>query len=71
MTSADEPKKRASRGKITRDLLLFLIGLGGVVHEVFFSTTDRPFLLILLGSLVGLPAMIRLDEFRKSGDLHV
>lgn len=53
--------------KAVRDLTVFLCGTIGFVHEVFFTDTDRPFLLILTASMMGLPAAFRLDEFRRTG----
>lgn len=66
--SEGEGQQRSeSRMKAVRDLTVFLCGTIGFVHEVFFTDTDRPFLLILTASMMGLPAAFRLDEFRRTG----
>lgn len=53
------------RIKITRDLGLYLVGLGGVIWVVVKDNVDRPALLVLLASMIGLPAYLRSDEKRK------
>jgi len=50
---------------IPRDTILFLAGLGGVVHETLFTSSDRPQLLLLFAAMIGLPAFLRADESRK------
>ena len=42
-----------------RDLVLFFGGLLGVMHEVFFTSFDRPALLVLFAGMMGLPAFLR------------
>lgn len=51
--------------KAFRDVLLFLSGLSGVFYETVFVRADRPDLLLLFASMVGLPAFLRTDENRK------
>lgn len=46
---------------------LFLGGMGGIVHETFFTQLDRPSLLVLFATMVGLPKLIGLDQLRRSG----
>lgn len=41
-----------------RDLVLFLGGLLGVLHETFYTTGDRQYLLIFFGVMMGLPAYL-------------
>lgn len=64
---AAEQRKTESRFKALRDLAIFTAGLAGFIHEVFYTAADRPFLLILTASMMGLPTAIRLDEFRRTG----
>lgn len=45
----------------TRNAILFLGGLVGVIHETLFSHTDRPTLLILFAAMMGLPAFLGRD----------
>jgi hypothetical protein len=51
--------------KLTRDGLLFALGLAGIVYETVVVHVDRPVLLALFGGMVGLPAFFRADEKRK------
>jgi hypothetical protein len=58
-------RRKRWRVKLTRDFTIFLVGLGGIVHETFFEEQDRPTLLILFAAMIGLPAFLRLDEKRS------
>lgn len=51
--------------KISRDGILFLVGILGIIHEVFLTSLDRPDILILFLALVGLPAFLRGDERKE------
>jgi hypothetical protein len=52
--------------KITRDAVFFVVGLAGVFHETaLHAGPERPFLLALFGFMLGLPALARLDEWRR------
>lgn len=44
---------------ILRDVVLFLGGLTGVLHETIFTQAERPTLLILFAAMMGLPAFLR------------
>lgn len=49
--------------KIGRDTVLFLGGLAGIFHEtVIHEDGERTALLLLFGTMVGLPAFLRSDE---------
>jgi hypothetical protein len=52
---------------LTRDLVLFIVGLLGVLHETVLTTTERPTLLILFGACMGLPLFLQKgdDEARR------
>jgi hypothetical protein len=68
-TPEDKKYKRRvhmRRGKLTRDGVIFIFGLGGIIHETLFSHSERPTLLLLFGAMIGLPAFLRLDE-KKNG----
>ena len=54
----------AARWKLVRDIILFFVGLGGVVHEAL-TKFDRPSLLMVFAAMMGLPAFLRKDEGRK------
>ena len=52
---------------ITRDTVLFIVGLGGIVHEAFIRTgATRPEFLMLFAAMVGLPVALRRDEGRRA-----
>lgn len=42
-----------------RDVVLFMLGLAGAVHELFFTTLDRPALLVLCAACMGLAVKLR------------
>jgi hypothetical protein len=48
-----------SPGRLHRDVILFLVGLAGVIHEVFFTSIERPDLLIVCAAMMGLPLLLR------------
>ena len=66
MTVADPNDDTRGEGvnycRLGRDALIFLVGLGGIVHETLFAASERPTLLLLFGAMIGLPAFLRLDE---------
>lgn len=51
--------------KLTRDLALFLLGLGGAINQLFIVEKADPAILAFCGLLLGVPAIVRLDEKRK------
>lgn len=53
---------RGPRGKALRDWLIFTAGMLGIVYETVVEKADRPTLIILFASMVGLPAFLRGDE---------
>ena len=48
--------------KIGRDSVLFFAGLAGIYHEVVIAKVERPTILLLCATMVGLPAFLRSDE---------
>lgn len=47
--------------------MLFVVGLGGIVHEAFVRTgATRPEFLMLFAAMVGLPVALRRDEVRAA-----
>lgn len=50
------------RGKvfgIVRDVVLFVLGVFGIIHETILAGEERPFLLVLFAAMVGLTGVIR------------
>lgn len=52
--------------KITRDLILFVVGIGLIINEAVIRQGDpRESLILLFAGMVGLPAILRADELRR------
>jgi hypothetical protein len=47
---------------LRRDVVLFVGGLLGVLHETVGSHSERPTLLILFAAMMGLPAFLQKSE---------
>lgn len=54
--------------KVTRDLVLFVAGLGFMAHEVLIQPVERPFIISAALGMMGLPVFLRLDERRQGPD---
>lgn len=52
--------------KVGRDSVLFFAGLAGVVHETVIAEAERPTLLFLFATMIGLPAFLRADEKKNN-----
>jgi hypothetical protein len=52
---------------VIRDVILFMAGLAGVIHETAVSATERPTLLLLFAAMMGLPAFLRADAKKSNG----
>lgn len=55
-----------NRWPYLRDIVLFIGGLIGVMHETVFAATERPTLLILFAAMLGLPAFLQQAKGDKS-----
>ena len=56
---------------VIRDLLLLLGGLGIALHETLSTMGERPSLLVLAATMMGLPIVLRKDQgdaFTKDSD---
>jgi hypothetical protein len=51
-----------------RDLLLYLVGVAGIVNEIWLEEEPRWSILVFVASLVGLPTVLKLDEVRSHRD---
>lgn len=51
--------------RVTRDTVLFVSGLLGILHETVIADSERPTLLFAFMAMVGLPAFLRADEKRS------
>lgn len=56
------------RWRAVRDLVIFGVGICGIIYETVWESADRPTLLLLFAAMVGLPAFIRGDEFMNGRD---
>lgn len=58
--------------KVTRDMVLFAVGLLGVAHETLWAREPREMLLLVFCGFIGSPFMLRADEAlhrrREGGD---
>lgn len=54
--------KKGKLPKVGRDTLLLVAGLAGVFHETVIASSERPTLLFLFATMIGLPAYLRSDE---------
>lgn len=53
---------------LSRDSIIFVLGLAGITHETLVTTTERPYLLVVFGAMIGLPAALRFDESRRNNN---
>ena len=49
-------RQRPSRGRVSRDTVLFVVGLGGIVYQQYTGSVSIP-LLVLYGVMLGLPGV--------------
>lgn len=56
----EKQKRRVKR--ITRDSVLFVVGIAGIIYETTAHDLERPFLLMVFAGMVGLPAFIPKNE---------
>lgn len=49
-----------------RDAILFIVGILGIINELFIMNEPRSSALLFLGSLVGLPFVLNADERRRT-----
>ncbi len=54
--------------RLSRDGILFIVGLLGIANETLRENAERPTLLILFAAMCGLPAFLRTDEKQKPQD---
>lgn len=51
--------------KRVRDSIIFIVGILGVVHELFIIPEPRPYALLFLASLIGIPFVLAQDETKN------
>lgn len=63
-SSDDRWKKWDTR---LRDSILFIVGIAGIINELFYVASPRPQALVFLASIVGLPFVFAAEEQRRKG----
>jgi hypothetical protein len=64
-----QPRRRGVRiPKLTRDAGIYLLGIFILLHETLIAAGDRPTLVYAACALLGLPIVMRVDEFRHRDD---
>ena len=53
--------------KVSRDLVIFMVGLLGIVWETTVSSEADPQLIILFSAMIGLPAFLARDDHKRNG----
>lgn len=53
--------------KRVRDLVIFAVGIGGVINELFVLENPRLVALPIIASLIGVPFVLNADERRSGG----
>lgn len=54
--------------RITRDAVIFAVGIGGIVHETVNDGGERPTLILLFAAMIGLPAFLWKDDKKLPED---
>jgi hypothetical protein len=49
-----------------RDAVTFVVGAGGLVHEIAIQNVERPTILMICAGAMGLPAVMRVDDRRRA-----
>lgn len=57
--------RRFPRFQISRDAILFVVGLAGITYETIKGGTEEPTLIIAFVGMMGLPLFIKTDEMRN------
>jgi hypothetical protein len=50
------------RLRFSRDGIMFLLGIAGIIYETIADNGDKPTLLVLFGAMIGLPAFLHADS---------
>lgn len=51
--------------KRVRDVGLYIVGMLGVINELFIQPEPRPTSLVFLATVLGIPFVLRADEKRR------
>lgn len=50
---------------VTRDTVLFVVGLAGLLHETLVANIERPYLATIFAGFMGAPLFLRKDDKAK------
>lgn len=56
------------RVRVTRDTILFVIGVSGIIYETLSNGIERPTLLLIFAGMAGLTGFMRNDEKHQGDD---
>jgi hypothetical protein len=57
----DRIKELHAIWRLTRDMILFLVGVGGVIYEAIWAHPVNQPILVIFAAMMGLPAFLRVD----------
>lgn len=60
--------RKDERYKALRAFIIFTVGTAVFVHEAFVAEVIRIELVVASLAMMGLPATLKLDEYRRSGE---
>lgn len=60
-----EEDKWSRWDKRIRDLVIWIIGVGALMNELFVKKQPEPTTLIFLGGILGIPFILKADEIRR------
>lgn len=58
-------RPRTIEERLPRDLILFFVGLAGIIHETVVEAGERPYLITAFLGMCGLPVWLNRDEVRQ------
>ena len=61
------PLSRDVSGLKVRDILMFGLGAGAFINEVFLQTVDRPYIIAAACALMGLPLVFKGVTITRNG----
>jgi len=64
----EERAERKERNRAIRAFIIFTLGAAAFIHEAFIVSTIRIEVIVASLAMMGLPAALKLDEIRRSGE---
>lgn len=70
-TNADNPSREKDKwskwDKRIRDLIIWVIGTGALVNELFLKESPETATLVFLAGVLGVPFILKADEMKRGG----